>query len=100
MGRFIFSVSYEIIPEKRDEYLELMKKITSEINKQSNQEYTLFEDAERQNFMTEVFFLKNEKDIDEVRRLQESTEDSFFEQISSYIKNQDQVALRTYIEII
>ena len=64
MGKIIFSVSYEIDAEKRDEYLALMKKVKKQINKITGQDYRVYEDAERPNFMTEVYYLENEKEVE------------------------------------
>ena len=100
MAKIIFSVSYEIIPEKRSEYLALMKKVKKHIIKTSSQDYTVYEDAERPNLMTEVYFLKYEKDVEEVKRLQKNKTESLMGQIGQFILNQDQVAFRTFSEIL
>lgn len=100
MSKIIFSVSYEIIPEKRKEYLALMKQVQKRINRATNQNYAVYEDADRPNLMTEVFYLDNEKDVEEVKRLQQKKPDSLFEKIDQYILNLEQVACRTFNEII
>lgn len=100
MGKVIFSVSYEIIPEKRDEYLVLMNKIKEQIKSSEDQDYTLFEDAERPNLMTEVYFLENHGDAAEQKKIQEEQTESLLSQIEQFIAHQDQVAIRTFNEII
>ena len=100
MGKVIFSVSYEIVHEKRDDYLALMNKIKEQIKSSENQDYTLYEDAERPNLMTEVYFLENHGDADEKKKIQEEQTENLLSQIEQFIVNQDQVAIRTFNEII
>lgn len=100
MGKVIFSVSYEIIPEKRDNYLVLMKKIKEQIKSTENQDYTLYEDAERPNLMTEVYFLENQGDSADKKEIQEKQTESLMSQIEQFVVNQEQVAIRTFNEII
>lgn len=100
MGKVIFSVSYEIIPEKRDNYLVLMKKIKEQIKSSENQDYTLYEDAERPNLMTEVYFLQNKGDSADKKKIQDEQTESLLGQIEQFVVNQEQVAIRTFKEII
>ena len=100
MSKIIFSVSYEIIPEKRKEYLALMKQLQRRINSKTNQNYNVYEDADRPNLMTEVYYLDSEKDVEEVKRLQKNKTDSLFEKTDQYILNLERVSCRTFNEII
>ena len=100
MGKVIFSVSYEVIPEKRDNYLALMRKIKDQIKSSENQDYTLYEDAERPNLMTEVYFLENQGDSADRKRIQDEQTESLLSQIEQFIVNQDQVSIRTFNEVI
>ena len=100
MDKFIFSVSYEIIPEKRTEYLQLMQQIKQKFNSSANIEYAVYEDARQPNLMTEVYFLKSEKDVEKVRLLQESKTDDLLNKIDDFILNLDQVAIRRYNSVV
>jgi len=100
MDKFIFSVSYEIIPEKRTEYLQLMQQIKQRMNEAADFEYTVYEDALRPNAMTEVYFLKSEKDMEKVRQLQASKTDVLINRIDEFVLNLDQVAIRRYNAVV
>ena len=100
MGKIIFSISYEINPDKRDDYLALMKKIKKEVKSKTKQDYSVYEDLERPNLMTEVFFLKEEKDVDLVKKLMVEKGDPLFDEIDSFILNQEEVAIRIFRENI
>ena len=100
MGKIIFSVSYEIDPEKRDEYLELMKKVREQIREVTGQDYTVYEDSRRPNLMSEVYYLDNDADFRKVQEMQEEKPFDLIDQIDNYLLNQDQVVIRTFREIL
>jgi len=100
MGRIIFSISYHINPEKRDEYLELMKQVRNEIKEFSGQEYTVYEDARTPHLMSEVFYLENEKELEKVKEFQKEKSIESLDKIEQFILNRDKVAIRTFKEVL
>ncbi len=56
MSRVIFTISYEILSEKRGEYLPLSQKMKDYIlQKGGLTDYSVFEDKRKRNSFTEVF---------------------------------------------
>ncbi|HLF14780.1 MAG TPA: hypothetical protein VI932_07820 [Bacteroidota bacterium] len=56
MSRVIFTISYEIVSEKRGEYLPLSQKMKEYIlQKGGVAEYSVYEDKRKRNSFTEVF---------------------------------------------
>jgi len=100
MGKVIFSISYEVIPEKRSEYLELMSKIRDQIKEMTGQEYTVYEDAERPNLMNEVFYLESSTDFEKVKDFQKEWEIELLDRIDLFLVDQEQVAIRTFKEVL
>ncbi|MFC1730432.1 MFS transporter [candidate division KSB1 bacterium] len=100
MAKVIFSVSYEIDPEKRDDYLKLMSEVREQVKKITGQDYTVYEDAHHPNMMSEVFYLESEADYQKVKDFQQDSDIDLINEIDKYLLNQDQVIIRTYQEVI
>jgi len=100
MTKIIFSVSYEIVSERRNDYLKLMKKVKKQIRKSTNQSYSVFEDGSHPNLMTEVYFLEKSSDVEEIKKLQKKKTDSLLSQIDQFVLNQALVSIRTFNEVI
>ena len=100
MGKVIVSVSYEINPDHREEYLALMQQVKKQIKSAAKQEYEVYEDADRPNLMTEIYYVENEKEIQEIIKRQQDKTESLLGQIDSFIVDQEQVAIRTFKVLI
>ncbi len=56
MSRVIFTISYEILPDRRGEYLPLSQKMKDYIlQKGGIADYSIFEDKRKRNSFTELF---------------------------------------------
>ena len=65
MGKVIFTISYDIVPEKRVEYLPLSQKMKEHIlQKEGVEEYSIFENRRKQNSFSEVFIFNSIDDYD------------------------------------
>jgi antibiotic biosynthesis monooxygenase (ABM) superfamily enzyme len=71
MGKVIFTISYEIKPEKRDEYLSLTREMKEYFNTINKRDYSIFEQKGRKNGFTEIFIFNN---IDEFNQLDDNDE--------------------------
>lgn len=100
MGKIIVSVSYEINPDQREEYIALMQQVKKQIKSAAKQEYDVYEDADRPNLMTEIYYVENEKEIQEIKKRQQDKTESLLSQIDNFIVDQEQVAIRTFKVLI
>jgi len=65
MGKVIFTISYDIVPEKRAEYLPLSQKMKEHIlQKEGVGDYSIFENRRKQNSFSEVFIFNSIDDYD------------------------------------
>jgi len=65
MGKVIFTISYDIDPGKRDEYLPLSKKMKEHLlQKAGVGEYSIFENKRKSNSFSEVFIFNSIDDYD------------------------------------
>ena len=72
MGKVIFTISYEIKPEKRDEYLLLSKEMKLHLSGTKGKDYTIFEQKGKKNSFSEVFACNS---IEEFDRLEDDQDD-------------------------
>ncbi|MFC1564168.1 hypothetical protein ACFL6G_04485 [candidate division KSB1 bacterium] len=100
MSKALFSVSYEINPEKRDEYLKLMKEIKTFVKKAAGVEFTVFEDSERPFLMSEVYYVEDKAKIKKIKELQDNKAESLFSQIDQFLVDQSQVVMRSFVEAV
>ncbi len=77
-----------------------MKKVKKQIRKSTNQAYSVYEDGSQPNLMTEVYFLENSSDVEEIKKLQKKKTDSLLDQIDQFVLNQALVSIRTFNEVL
>ncbi|MCC6864644.1 MAG: hypothetical protein IT280_00635 [Ignavibacteria bacterium] len=64
MNKILFQINYDVIPSKRDEYLQTAKELEEYIKNHTQHNYMIVEDKNRQNSFTEVYILKDEAEFD------------------------------------
>lgn len=60
----------------------------------------MYEDGSQPNLMTEVYFLENSSDVEEIKKLQKKKTDSLLDQIDQFVLNQALVSIRTFNEVL
>ena len=75
MARVIFTISYEINPEKREEYLALSKKMKEHLSGTKGKNYAIYEQKGKKNSFSEVFVCNSQAEFDELEDQDEQTED-------------------------
>ena len=75
MARVIFTISYEINPEKREEYLALSKKMKEHLAGTKGKNYAIYEQKGKKNSFSEVFICNSMAEFDELEDQDEQTED-------------------------
>ena len=55
MGKVVFSISYDIYPEKRDEYLDVVRELKSIIGSEGLESYSVYEHKSKSNSFTEIY---------------------------------------------
>ena len=54
MAKVIFSIQYEIIPEKRDEYLDVIRELKNLVKSEGLESYSVFEKKSKKNNFEEI----------------------------------------------
>lgn len=73
MSKIMFSISYDINPEKRDEYVALSQQMTEHLSRSNGKNYTIYEQKGKKNSFTEVFICASMEEYDELEDQDEMT---------------------------
>jgi hypothetical protein len=99
MAKIVFQISYDIIPEKREDYLNTIKKLQSHLIQNSGKNYMVLEDKNKKNHFSEMYICANE---DEYENLENETDEITFEltnQIFSSFVADQKANYSTHFEI-
>ena len=66
MGKVIFTISYYIQSEKRDEYLALSQEMKSHFAGQNGKSYAIFEQKGKKNSFSEIFVCNSMEEYDQL----------------------------------
>jgi L-rhamnose mutarotase len=73
MSKVMFTISYEINPEKRDEYLALSQRMKEHLSQANGKNYAIYEQKGKKNNFTEVFVCKSQEEYDQLEDQDEVT---------------------------
>ena len=73
MPKVILQISYEIKPEKREEYLALAAELKNHFSNEQKKNYTIFEQKGKRNFFIEEFICNS---VEEYEALEDGTTES------------------------
>jgi L-rhamnose mutarotase len=80
MPRVMFTISYSIKPEFRDQYLALVREMKQHLTTGGKHNYSVFEAKAKKNVFTEVFLTNS---IEEYDALEDNLDDKVQEMIST-----------------
>lgn len=66
MPKIILELNYSIYPEKRDEYLEIAKKMTEIIQSTSTKNYSIYENKKSSNNFSEIYLCESEIEFEAI----------------------------------
>ena len=76
MSQIIFEINYNVIPEKRDEYLANVKELRELIKSNSGKNYEVYENKKDSNNFSEIYFCESEEEYD---NLEDNNDDNIME---------------------
>ena len=98
MAKVLFTISYEIQPEKREEYLSLAQQMKQHFTGAKGKDYTIFEQKSRKNSFSELFICRSVEEFDQLEDDQDDTTQKFINQLDEYLVN-GKMKYSTLIEI-
>lgn len=86
MARVIFSIQYEVFPEKREEYLKVVRELKNIVKAEGLEEYSIFEYDKKKNHFEEKYFFTDEKAYEDFDDIQDERVDILTGKLSDMIK--------------
>jgi antibiotic biosynthesis monooxygenase (ABM) superfamily enzyme len=66
MAKVIFTISYDVNPDKRDEFLALSQSMKAHVAKTNGKEYSIFEQKGKKNSFSEVFVFNSMEEYNQL----------------------------------
>ena len=66
MSKIMFTISYEVNPDKRDEYLTLSQQMKEHLSQSNGKNYAIYEQKGKKNSFTEVFICSSMEEYDQL----------------------------------
>ncbi len=98
MPRVIFTISYGIKPESREQYLSLSKEMKQHFTSVGKKNYSIFEVKGKKNQFTEMFITNSMEEYDALEDNQDETSQALVKRLEDFIDN-DGMKYTTLIEI-
>ncbi len=98
MAKVIFSIRYNIIPQKREEYLGVVKELKSIIKAEGLESYSVYEQKNKANSFEEVYVFSNQEAYENFDDNADERIDILMTKLSDMIKEQS-TQYSTLIEV-
>lgn len=98
MSKVIFTISYDIIPEKREAYLALMKEMHKHLADEKGKNYSVYEQKGKPNSFVEVFLCNSMEEYDALEDNQDEKTDAFVEQLEEFL-HEGKMKYMTLVEV-
>ncbi|MDX1700821.1 MAG: antibiotic biosynthesis monooxygenase [Melioribacteraceae bacterium] len=86
MSKVVFSISYEIFPEKRSEYLDVIRELKSIIKFDGLESYSVYEKKSKENSFTEIYTYESKEAWEEADESQNERVDILMTKLSDLVK--------------
>lgn len=86
MSKVLFSISYDVIPNKRTEYLDVVRELKSIIKSEGLESYSVYEQKSKENCFKEVYIYESEEAWEEADEALNERVDILMTKLSDLIK--------------
>lgn len=87
MAKVIFSISYDIIPEKRADYLDVIRELKSLIKSEGLESYSVYEQKSKKNSFVEIYTYLSKEAWEEADEAENERLDILMSKLSDLIKD-------------
>ena len=88
MGKVIFSIKYSIIPEKRDDYLDVIRELKNLVKAEGLDSYSIYETKGKKNNFEEIYTFESEQAYEDFDDESDERVDILMTKLSDMIKQQ------------
>jgi hypothetical protein len=99
MPRIMFTISYGIKPEKREEYIGLTKEMKDHFTKVEQKDYSVFEVKGKKNQFTEVFITNSVEEFDALEDNQDEKTEALVNRLEEFV-DEEGMKYSTLIEAV
>ncbi len=86
MSKVLFSISYDINPDKRTEYLDIVRELKNIVKSDGLESYSVFEQKSKQNTFKELYIYESKEAWEEADESQNERVDILMTKLSDLIK--------------
>lgn len=87
MSRVIFTINYEINPDKRNEYLDVIRELKNIIKSEGLESYSVYEHKSKQNTFSEIYVYSSKEAWEEADESENERVDILMTKLSDLIKD-------------
>lgn len=88
MSKVIFSIRYNVFPEKREEYLDVVRELKNIVKADGLENYSVFEMKNKPNNFEEIYIFKNKESYENFEDNTDERIDILMTKLSDMIKEQ------------
>ncbi len=88
MGKVIFAIKYSIIPEKREEYLDVIRELKNLVKAEGLESYSVYQTKKDKNSFEEIYIFESNEAYEEFDDEQDERVDILMTKLSDMIKQQ------------
>ena len=99
MSKVIFSIRYNIIPERRTEYLDVVRELKNLVKAEGLESYSVFEQKNKPNSFEEVYLFGSSESFENFDDNQDERIDILMSKLSDMIKEQS-TQYTTLVEVL
>jgi L-rhamnose mutarotase len=88
MGKVVFSIKYNILPERRKDYLDVVRELKNIVKAEGLESYSVFEQKNKANFFEEIYMFVSKEAYENFDDNQDERVDILMTKLSDMIKEQ------------
>ena len=88
MGKVIFSIAYNVFPEKRDEYLSVIRELKTLVDAEGLESYSVYELKNKKNSFSEIYLFDSMQAYEDFDDNQDERVDILMTKLSDLIVEQ------------
>lgn len=98
MGKYIFTITYEIKPDKREDYLQLARIMKQSLAGNQGKNYSIYEHRGKKNTFSEIFICNTKEEYDKLEDDNDEQVEKLIEKLDEYLVD-NKMKYSTLIEI-
>jgi L-rhamnose mutarotase len=98
MPKVIFTISYDINPEKRDDYLQVMQELKNHITASTAQNYSVFQ--QKENHFVEVYMFNSVEEFDRFEESEDEKTESLVNRVMAEFAMNGTKKYTKWIEVV